>query len=75
MYQIKKMTYQKIQEYLKEFSKTRPNAGKDKAALLEVALFIEDVFSLVLDDKDICEENLGTYEAAEIFLRKILREP
>jgi len=69
------MNNQKIQEYLKEFSKTRPNAGKDKTALLEVALFIEDVFPLVLDDNDICEGNLGTYEAAEIFLRKKLREP
>ena len=50
----------------------RKNAGKNNAALLEVALFIEDVFGIFLSDTEICEDNLGTHQDAEIFVLKKL---
>ena len=53
---------------LAEFSGIRQNAENDETALLEVALFIEDTFGLVLSDEEICEENLGTHEAIERFV-------
>jgi acyl carrier protein len=61
-----------VHERLAEFSGIRQNAGNDEAALLEVALFVEDMLGIVLSDEEICEENLGTLEAIERFVRKKL---
>jgi len=61
---------QDIFERIEEFRKTRPDAGSDNVRLLEVALFVEDVFGLCLSDDDICERNLGTFQATEMFVRK-----
>ena len=57
---------------LAEFSGIRQNAEKDETAVLEVALFIEDTFGLVLSDEEICEENLGTHETTERFVNEKL---
>ncbi len=57
---------------IREFSRIRQDAGKDEAALLEVALFVEDVFGMILSDEEICEENLGSHQAAEEFVLKKL---
>ena len=62
------MNLREVHMRLAEFSGIRQNAGKDETALLEVALFIEDTFGLVLFDEEICEENLGTHEATERFV-------
>ena len=35
---------------------------------MEVALYIEELFGIVLTDEEICEENLGTHEDAERFI-------
>ena len=43
-------------------------AGKEEAAILEVALFLEDTLGLVLSDEEISEKNLGTNEATERFI-------
>jgi hypothetical protein len=61
-----------VKERLLEFSRAMPNAGEDEAALLEVALFVEDVFGIILSDEEICEENLGALEATEKFVLKKL---
>ena len=61
-----------VRARIKEFSNIRDNAGKDEAALLEVALFVEDVFGIILSDEEICEDNLGSHLATEEFvLRKL----
>jgi hypothetical protein len=57
-----------IKNIIKEFAGIRKDAEKDEAALLEVALFIEDVFGFVLTDEEICEYNLGTHEKTEEFV-------
>jgi len=44
-----------------EFSGIRQNAENDETALLEVALFIEDTFGLVLSDGEICEVQLRCF--------------
>ncbi len=62
------MNLREVHIRLAEFSGIRQNAEKDETALLEVALFIEDTFGLVLSDEEICEENLGTHEATEKFV-------
>jgi hypothetical protein len=64
------MRPQEIHDRIDEFRKTRDDAGSDDAALLEAALFIEDVFDLCLSDDDICEKNLGTHLLMEEFVLK-----
>ena len=61
-----------VKKIIKEFSGIRKDAGKDEATLLEVALFIEDIFGFVLTDEEICEYNLGTHEDTEKFVLKKL---
>jgi hypothetical protein len=51
------MNLREVHIRLAEFSGIRQNAENDETALLEVALFIEDTFGLVLSDEEICEEN------------------
>ena len=66
------MNTKDVRARIKEFSNIRDHAGKDEAALLEVALFVEDVFGIILSDEEICEDNLGSHQATEKFvLRKI----
>ena len=57
-----------VKKIIKEFTGIRKDAGKDEAALLEVALFIEEIFGFVLTDEEIRESNLGTHEEAEKFV-------
>lgn len=64
------MNSQEIHERINEFRKIRADAGSDDTKLLEVALFVEDVFGLCLRDDEICERNLGTLQATEMFVRK-----
>lgn len=66
-----------VRARIREFIRIKKDAGGDETALLEVALFVEDVFGIILTDKDICEENLGTHRATEKFvLEKLgLRKP
>ncbi len=66
------MNPENVHSRIKEFSNIRENAGNDNAALLEVALFVEDVFGIILSDKEICEENLGTHQDTETFVLKKL---
>ena len=66
------MDLKEVHKRLAEFRGIRQNAGKEEGALLEVALFLEDTFGLVLSDEEICEENLGTHEAIERFICKKL---
>ncbi|MBW1852836.1 MAG: hypothetical protein JRJ15_15755 [Deltaproteobacteria bacterium] len=69
------MNSKDVRARIKEFSKIRENAEKHEAALLEVALFVEDVFGIILTDEEICEENLGTHQATEEFVLKKLTIP
>ena len=62
------MNIVQITERLSEFARVNQNAGKDEMTLLEAALFVEDVFGIVLSDAEICEENLGTRKATEKFI-------
>jgi hypothetical protein len=66
------MNLREVHMRLEEFSRIRQNAGKEETALLEVALFIEDTFDIVLSDEEICEENFGTHEQIERFIYKKL---
>jgi hypothetical protein len=66
------MKLREVYMRLEEFRGIRQNAEKEEVALLEVALFLEDTFGLVLSGKEICEENLGTHEAIERFICKKL---
>jgi hypothetical protein len=62
-----------ITERLSEFAGTNQHAGNDEIALLEAALFVEDIFGIALSDNDICEENLGTHHAIKKFVFKKLK--
>jgi hypothetical protein len=62
------MNKKKVKERLSEFAGVCQNAENDEKAILEVALFVEDVFGIVLSDNEICEKNLGTHHAIEKFV-------
>ncbi len=62
------MNKKKVKERLSEFAGTYQNAENDEKALLEAALFVEEVFGMVLSDNEICEKNLGTHHAIEKFV-------
>ena len=62
------MKSEDVNARIKEFSSIREDAGNDEAAILEVALFIEDVFGILLSEGEICEENLGTHHNLEKFV-------
>ncbi len=66
------MNPEDVHERVLEFSRIRQGAGKDEAALLEVALFVEDEFGLILSDDEICQENLGSHQATESLVIKKL---
>jgi acyl carrier protein len=61
-----------VKKIIKEFAGIRKDAGRDETALLEVALFIEEIFGFVLTDEEISENNLGTHEETEKFVLKKL---
>ena len=48
-----------------EFARVRGDPGSELAALVEAALFVEDVFGLRLSDADVCESKLGTLDRIE----------
>ena len=62
-----------VKARITEFGHIREDAGNDEGALLEVALFIEDVFGIILSDEEICEENLGTHYNLEKFVQVKLK--
>ena len=66
------MDLREVHQRLAEFSGIRQNAENDEAALLEAALFVEDMLGIVLSDEEICEENLGNHKAIERFVRNKL---
>ena len=47
------MNKKKVKQRLSEFARVCQNAENDEKALLEVALFVEDVFGIVLSDHEI----------------------
>jgi acyl carrier protein len=61
-----------VKRIIKEFAGIRKDAGKEEAALLEVTLFVEEIFGFVLTDEEISERNLGTHEKTEQFVLKKL---
>lgn len=68
------MNKRQIKECISEFAGAHQNAGSDEIALLEAALFVEDVSGIVLSDDEICEKNLGTHGAIENFvLERLLK--
>ena len=67
-YQVAIMNKKQVKERIAELASVIQNAGNDAASLLEIALFVEDVFGIVLSDDDICEENFGTHHAMEKYV-------
>lgn len=59
------MTAGEIHERIEEFRRIKKNSGNDEIALAEVALFVEDVFGLILTDEEIIPEKLGSFESLE----------
>ena len=62
------MDKKQIKARILEFAGKHQKAGNDEIALLEAALFIEDIFGLVLSDDEICAKNLGTRHVIEEFV-------
>ena len=62
------MNKKQIKEIISEFAGTHQKVGNDEIALLEAALFVEDIFGLVLSDDEICAKNLGTRHVIEKFV-------
>ncbi len=62
------MNKKQVKERIAEFARIYKTAGNDETKLLLVALFVEDVFGIVLSDDDVCKENFGTHHAMEEFV-------
>ncbi len=62
------MNLREVKERIEEYHRIRENPGSDGPALAETALFVEEVFSVVLSDQEICAENLGSSESMERFV-------
>jgi len=67
------MNKRQVKERLSEFAGICQHAENDENSLLEVALFVEDVFGIALSDNEICKKNLGTHKAIEKFIVKKLQ--
>jgi hypothetical protein len=67
------MKIKRIIEQLAEISKANQNTDNDELALLEKALFIEDILGITLTDDEISEKNLGTQSAIEKFVVEKLK--
>ena len=62
------MNSREVKERIEEYHRIRRKSGSDGAALAETALFVEEVFAVVLTDQEICPENLGSIAAMEQFV-------
>ena len=62
------MNTQEVKERIEEYHRIRGNPGSDGATLAETALFVEEVFAIVLKDQEIRPENLGSIAAIEQFV-------
>jgi acyl carrier protein len=62
------MNKKQVKERIAELASVIQDAGNDATSLLEIALFVEEVFGISLSDDDICEENFGTRHAIEKFV-------
>ena len=67
------MNTRDVYERFEELNGIRGDAGSDEVSIAEMALFIEDVFSIRLSDDDICETNLGTLPDARRFVLEKLQ--
>jgi hypothetical protein len=60
---------------IEEFCRARGNPGADPALVAEAALFVEEVFGLMLSDEEICSARLGTAAAiSELVISKLAAE-
>lgn len=54
-----------VHQRIAEYAGTRPAPSDDALDQVEAALFIEEVFGIILSDHDMTSERLGTFEAME----------
>jgi acyl carrier protein len=57
-----------IAERLGEYAALGRDFGRDELAILETALFLEEVFGIRLSDAEITSGTLGTFEQIERFV-------
>ena len=62
------MKPQEIQERIEEYRRIRRKPDSDGPALAEAALFVEEVFGLLLSDAEISADNLGSIPAIKQFV-------
>ena len=67
------MNIKLIIEQLAEIARANQNTENDELALLEKALFVEDILGITLSDDEISEKNLGTQLAIEKFVLEKLK--
>ena len=67
------MNIKRIIEQLSEISRVVQDTENDELALLEKALFVEDILGIMLTDDEISEKNLGTQRAIEKFVCEKLK--
>ena len=62
-----------IFQYLNEYYELYPVIEDIKQFIVETAFFVEDVFNIILTDKEITPENLGSHDTLETFVRAKLQ--
>jgi len=62
------MNKKRVKARIADLASVIQNAGNDETSLLEIALFVEEAFGIVLSDDEICKENFGNHHAAETFV-------
>jgi hypothetical protein len=61
-----------IDSCIDEYARIRLHGVQDENAIVETALFLEDVFHFTLTDEEICSANLGSLESIKAFVYKKL---
>ena len=67
------MYKKQIKKRISELTSVIQDAGSDAILLLEIALFVEEVFGIFLSDNEICEKNFGNYHTTEKFVLEKLK--
>ena len=67
------MNKKQVNKRISELASVIQDAGSDETSLLEIALFVEEVFGIFLSDNEICEKNFGNYHTTEKFVLEKLK--
>jgi hypothetical protein len=67
------MDNEQVCRHLCDFRRLKPVIDDTHESIIEVALFVEDVFNIILTDSEIDVVNLGSHESLKRFILQKLQ--